>query len=200
MPIDPTRWNLEALRERWRVASPFSHVVIDRFVDASFLASLRAAFDDEPASNLQDEIFDVMASSAPPEVDVFRALHAAMTAPVFLAALHAITGESLTGAEMRAYAYLPGHYLLPHADRDDGGRRRLAYAFYVDLFDGTTGGELDLYECLSKDGDIVETRVGTTIEPCANRCVIFEVSDQSLHRVREVTAGGRLSLAGWFVR
>ncbi len=32
----------------------------------------------------------------------------------------------------------------------------------------------------------------------ANRLVVFDVSDVSLHQVREVLAGLRISLAGWF--
>ena len=98
---------------------------------------------------------------------------------------------------MRAYAYLPGHYLLPHADRDDGGRRRVAYAYYVDLLECLRGGELDLFDCTMDGSEIVSARVATTILPRANRCVFFEVGDRSLHQVREVTSGGRLSLAGW---
>jgi Rps23 Pro-64 3,4-dihydroxylase Tpa1-like proline 4-hydroxylase len=198
--IDPSAWPLEELGARYRAGVPFGHVVIDDFVPAPFLADLRAAFDDEPAEALQDEIFDVMASASPPEHQAFRRIFDRFTSPDVLAAVASITGEAVAGVELRAYAYLPGHYLLPHADRDLGGRRRVAYAFYVDLLDGTAGGELDLYACDLEGDEIARARVATTIAPRANRCVLFEVSDRSLHRVREITAGGRLSLAGWFTR
>jgi len=36
------------------------------------------------------------------------------------------------------------------------------------------------------------------IEPRPNRLVVFDVSDVSLHQVREVVGGLRISLAGWF--
>ena len=200
MIFDPSRWSAGDLASRYRAASPFPHVAIDDFVEPTFLPDLRAAFDEEPASRLEDEIFAVMASGAPPEEPAFRAFHERLQTPEVLAAIGAIAGEPLAGAEVRAYAYLPGHYLLPHADRDLGGRRRVAYAFYVDILEGTEGGELDLYRCDVHGGEIVATGVETTIAPRPNRCVLFEVSERSLHRVREITAGGRLSLAGWFTR
>jgi Rps23 Pro-64 3,4-dihydroxylase Tpa1-like proline 4-hydroxylase len=62
------------------------------------------------------------------------------------------------------------------------------------------GGELDLYRCDVAGGAIVRTAIEKTISPRPNRCVLFAVDRLSLHRVREVTAGGRLSLAGWFTR
>jgi Rps23 Pro-64 3,4-dihydroxylase Tpa1-like proline 4-hydroxylase len=198
--LDPSRWSAGELARRYRRASPFPHVVLDDFVEPAFLAELRAAFDEEPASLLEDEIFAVMASASPPEEPAFRRMHDRLRSPEVLEAIGAVTGETLGGAEIRAYAYLPGHYLLPHADRDLDGRRRVAYAFYVDRFDGTEGGELDLYHCEFDAGEIVATRVEATVSPRANRCVLFEVSDRSLHRVREILAGGRLSLAGWFTR
>ncbi len=198
--IDPSRWDVADLAARYRAAEPFPHVVLDGFVDEAFLEQLVSAFDEEPADNIQDEIFDVMASQAPPEHDAFRRFHARLGSDQVLAAVETITGEVVRAVETRAYAYLPGHYLLPHADGDKGGRRRVAYAFYVGLLDGIRGGELDLYRCETKEERIVRTTVAKTIVPEVNRCVIFGVGPHSLHRVREVTQGGRLSLAGWFVR
>lgn len=200
MPIDPARWNLPALATAYRDAQPFPHAIIDGFADDAFRRELVLAFDDEPAENIQDEIFDVMASNAPPEAPAFRRFYERSTSAEVLAAIKSITGESVRAIEVRAYAYLPGHYLLPHADQDAGGRRRVAFAYYVDVFEGTRGGELDLYSSKTEDGAIVQTSVTTTIAPRANRCVLLGVDERSLHRVREVTAGGRLSLAGWFLR
>ncbi len=198
--IDPARWNVGDLAARYAIAAPFPHAVIDDFAGEAFRQELVAAFDEEPADNLQDEIFDVMASGSPPVSPAFQRFRELARSSEVLGAIEAITGERTRDLEVRAYAYLPGHYLLPHADRDAGGRRRVAFAFYVDVLDGTRGGELDLYACETDGGAIVRTTVATTIAPRANRCVLFGVGDTSLHRVREVTAGGRLSLAGWFIR
>jgi Rps23 Pro-64 3,4-dihydroxylase Tpa1-like proline 4-hydroxylase len=200
MILDPARWRVDELATRYRSGTPFPHVIIDDFVEAPFLSQLRDAFDDEPARPLEDEIFAVMASESPPEQSAFVQFFERIRARDVLDAISTIANETLGSAELRAYAYLPGHYLLPHADRDLEGRRRVAYAFYVDLLEGTTGGELDLYECDVDGDEIVGTRVATTIQARANRCVLFGVSEHSLHRVREVMTGGRLSLAGWFTR
>jgi Rps23 Pro-64 3,4-dihydroxylase Tpa1-like proline 4-hydroxylase len=47
-------------------------------------------------------------------------------------------------------------------------------------------------------GEIALTVSARVIEPRSNRLVVFEVGDVSLHQVREVCAGLRISLAGWF--
>lgn len=169
------------------------------------LARVRDAFDDEDADRIQDEIFDVTASSSPPSTPALASLHAALGRRETLDVVGAITGAELVSVEMRAYVYARGQYLLPHADRDEGGRRAVAFAFYVDARPGEDGaplegGELDLYATETRDGDIVRATIATTIVPRANRCVLFEVSPTSLHRVREVRSGVRLSVAGWFHR
>jgi hypothetical protein len=198
--LDPARWGIDDLTARYARAAPFPHVLIDDFADEGFRKELAAAFDEESADNLQDEIFDVMASGSPPVSPAFLRFRELARSPEVLHAVEAVTGERTRDIEVRAYAYLPGHYLLPHADRDAGGRRRVAFAFYVEVLEGTRGGELDLYRCETEGGAIVKTAVVTTIAPRPNRCVLLGVGDTSLHRVREVTAGGRLSLAGWFIR
>lgn len=185
------------LSRAYHAAVPFPHVAIDGFVADAAWQELRAAFDDEPADNLQDEIFDVMASRSPPEHPAMRALHERLQSAPVLEAIRTITEQPVERAELRAYAYLAGHYLLPHADRDGGGKRRVAYAYYVDLLDDLEGGELDLYAC-EGDGEIHHAHVAATLPPVRNRCVLFQVGPLSLHRVREVTRGARLSFAGWF--
>jgi len=115
-----------------------------------------------------------------------------------LAAISELAGRALGRVDMRAFAYHPGHYLLPHTDHDADAERLVAYALYLDTPEPPTGGELDLFACRVEDGEIVATEVARTIEPVSNRLVVFEVGPTSLHQVREVTAGIRLSLAGWF--
>ena len=198
--VDLSRWDTVHLAESFARAEPFSHVVIDDFLDSSHVSELVDAFEEEPAENIQDEIFDVMASAAPPVHEALRSFHDALGAPAVLRAIREITGEAVSGVETRAYVYLPGHYLLPHADRDASGRRRVAYAFYAATRGALSGGELDLYRCDLEAGRIVHTEIAKTILPRPNRCVLFGVAPHTLHRVREVTAGARLSLAGWFLQ
>ena len=99
---------------------------------------------------------------------------------------------------MRAYAYRPGHYLLPHSDHQHGLQRVLAYAYYLPSPQPAAGGELELFRCRIDNDAIVATDSELLIEPRANRLVVFDVSDVSLHQVREVVGGLRISLAGWF--
>ena len=100
-----------------------------------------------------------------------------------------VTGRSLGRADMRAYAYRVGHYLLPHTDHRDGLGRVLAYAYYLPSPAPPTGGELELFRCALAGGAITAVEPARVIEPRANRLVVFEVGDGSLHQVREVLGG-----------
>ncbi|HEY4179298.1 MAG TPA: 2OG-Fe(II) oxygenase [Kofleriaceae bacterium] len=167
------------LSAAWRSAKPFPHIVIDDFAPSTPVLEL---LDDEAVVRQEGDIFAFEASAH--LADLSASFGAALCGP-----LSRITGKTTTRAELRAYAYRPGHYLLPHTDHQDGLTRLLAFAYYLPTPEAPIGGELELY-----DG-ITSARV---LEPKADRLVIFDVGDQSLHQVREVLGGLRLSLAGWF--
>ena len=191
-------WNDEtSLAATWRAALPFPHLVFDDFAPTESLAELLAILDEEPVNRVESDIFSFEATSPEPTTAEFRALRdqfAATLAP----ALSRITGTAVTRVEMRAYAYRPGHYLLPHSDHQVGLHRMLAYAYYLPSPDPPVGGELEMYRCRIEGGATVATDSAHLIEPRANRLVVFDVSDVSLHQVREVLSGLRISLAGWF--
>jgi Rps23 Pro-64 3,4-dihydroxylase Tpa1-like proline 4-hydroxylase len=193
-----TAWQDErALAATWRAAQPFPHVVIDDFVAGAELDALLSILDDEAVERYQGDIFSFEASAPEPQTAALRELRdelARTLAPV----LARITGKPVTRVDMRAYAYRPGHYLLPHSDHQDGLTRALAYAYYLPSPDPPRGGELELFACRVEHGDIVATDSAKLIEPRANRLVVFDVSDVSLHQVCEVLGGLRISLAGWF--
>ncbi len=196
--IDIARLTDPSLATAWRAAKPFPHVVIDGLVTEEARATLIAAMEDEPAGDIHDEIFEMTASAPKVEDPRFRRFQAALESPPVLAAITALCGKPLRRADLRAFAYGPGHYLLPHTDHQQDIGRLVAYAFYLDTLHALTGGELALFDCTFTGTEITATRVAKTIAPRANRLVLFEVSDASLHEVREVTHGLRLSLAGWF--
>jgi len=176
------------LARAWRAATPFPHVVIDDVLDRSDLDGLMAILDDEPVELAASDIFMFEATAPEPVTAAFRAVReqfARDLAPVF----SRIGGREVTRVDMRAYAYRPGHYLLPHTDNGDGLGRVYAYAFYLPSPEPARDGDLELF-----DGFTSAKR----IEPRANRLVVFEVTDHSLHQVREVLDGLRISLAGWF--
>ncbi len=198
--IDVATWDVAQLRAAFDASVPFRHLIIDDFLGASELADARAAFDDESAERLQDEIMDVLAGPAPPESPGLCAVAGALASAPFLSALSLVTSSELRGVELRSYVYQPGSYLLPHADRDAAGRRQIAFALYLGRVGALEGGELDFYELREAGDGRITTAVARTISPRTNRVVFFEVHARALHQVREVTLGARLSLAGWFLR
>ena len=180
---------------RWRAdlawtAEPFLHAVVD---DACTEPdALLAVLEEEAVERYESEIALFEASAVTPgaELVAIRDDFARAYAP-------ALPKPTRT-ADMRAYAYRPGHYLLPHTDHREGLERVFAYAYYLPSPEPCTGGELELFRC-TLDGDAISAVAsGRVIDPRANRLVIFDVGDGSLHQVREVLGGLRLSLAGWF--
>lgn len=191
----------QALATAWRTATPFPHLVFDEVFAPASLPDLMAVVDDEPVAGYEAELFAFDATAPEPTTDGFRALRAELAA-VLAPPLARITGKPVTRADLRGFAYGPGHYLLPHTDHVDvtagGSPRALAYACYLPSPEPPVGGELELYRC-AHDGDaLTVTEPARTIAPVANRLVVFDVSPVSLHQVREVLAGLRISLAGWF--
>ncbi|HEY5950711.1 MAG TPA: 2OG-Fe(II) oxygenase [Kofleriaceae bacterium] len=185
------------LATAWRQAEPFPHLIVDDVLTPAALTELFAVLEEEAVDRYEGDLFRFEASPPEPLTAEFRALRdqfAAELAP----ALSRITDKPVTRVDMRAYAYRPGHYLLPHSDHRDGLARRLAYAYYLPSPEPPQGGELELFVCRVERGEIIEIDSARIIEPRGNRLVVFDVSDVSLHQVREVLAGLRISLSGWF--
>lgn len=195
--LGPAWRDEEALAAAWRAAAPFPHLVFDDVFAAARLPELLAIVDDEPAETYQAEIFAFDATAPEPTTAAFRALRDELAA-VMAPALTRITGKAVTRADMRGFAYGPGHYLLPHTDHQDGLARALAYACYLPSPSPPVGGELELFRCRHDGAELIETEPALVIAPRANRLAVFDVSDVSLHQVREVLRGLRISLAGWF--
>jgi Rps23 Pro-64 3,4-dihydroxylase Tpa1-like proline 4-hydroxylase len=193
-------WNLgkawhdePALADAWRRAAPFPHLVVDDFMTTDLFAVL----EEEPVERYEGDIFRFEATAPEPTTAEFRELRDGFAA-VLAPPLSRITGKQVSRVDMRAYAYRPGHYLLPHTDHRDGLARALAYAYYLPSPEPPVGGELELFACRAEAGEIVATASARVIEPRGNRLVVFDVGDISLHQVREVLSGLRISLAGWF--
>ncbi len=194
----PTAWtDLDALSRQWRAARPFPHLVVDDVLSPDELAELFAILDEESVDPYEGDILSFEASPPEPRTAELRAVRESFAA-AFAPSLERITGKPITRADLRAYAYRVGHYLLPHSDHREGLARMLAYAYYLPSPEPPTGGELELFRCAIANGELTETTSALLIEPRGNRLVVFDVSDVSLHQVREVTAGLRMSLAGWF--
>ncbi|HEY5935723.1 MAG TPA: 2OG-Fe(II) oxygenase [Kofleriaceae bacterium] len=183
----------------WRDALPFRHLVIDDFVAPEHLAELTEQLEEEPIDRYEADLFVFEASAPEPRSPELRAIRDDFTAAL-AAPLSRIIGQTVTRADMRAFAYRPGHYLLPHTDHRDALERVVAYAYYLPSPEPPVGGELELFRCSEESGELVAIESACLVEPRANRLVVFEVSAVSLHQVCEVLSGLRMSLAGWFYR
>lgn len=196
--IDPARWQVAGLAAAWRAARPFAHAAVDGVLGDATLAALRDAIALEPHWPNRGEIFEMMASG-PPTQRALRAFVAALGGAAVRAAIGAITGRAVARAEGSSYIYLAGSYLLPHTDFRAGVDRKVAWIYYASDDDAFKGGELELYQCsLDQTGDIVGTRLGATLRPRRDRLLLLDVGPTTLHAVREVRSGARVSLAGWF--
>ncbi len=191
-------WNVDELARSWAAAQPFPHVVLDDVVEPDTLSALLQAVSQEPHWPNRGEIYDFMASGEEVTQEVLRELHAELGSAPVLDAIRAISGRPVTRADLRSYVYVPGSYLLPHADSRASIGRMVAYAYYV-FTEGCEGGELELFTCTMQGDELVHATPAHLIVPRANRLVLFDVTNASLHQVREVLAGNRVSLTGWFL-
>lgn len=196
IPVD--RWNTAELARAWSAAQPFPHVVIDDLVAPETLQALLVGVSQEPHYPNRGEIYDFMASSPEVAHPTLQAFQAALGAPETLAAVRAISGRPVATVDLRSYVYVPGSYLLPHADSRASIGRLVAFAFYLYTKE-CAGGELELFTCEMAGDELVRATPAQRIEPRDNRVVMFDVTNASLHQVREVLAGHRISLTGWYL-
>src|SRR5512146_321786 len=144
--LGPTWRDEPALAAAWRGAEPFPHLVIDDFQPAEIVARILELLDDEHVDRYEGDLFAFEATAPDPASPALRALRDDL-AGVLAPALTRVTGTPVARADLRAYAYRPGHYLLPHSDHQDGLERRLAYAYYLPSPEPPEGGELELFAC-----------------------------------------------------
>ncbi len=185
----------------WAESAPFPHIILDDFLRAGQSKVLFDALCEEALVDMRDEIYECEATAVALTHPTLRAFHDELTSDAVRARLRVLTGKELTRADCRGFVYRPGHYLLPHSDHQEAVGRAVAFALYLDTPEAVTGGELELFACtrdVDANDEIVATITASLIEPAPSRIVLFEVGEISLHQIREVTAGVRVSLSGWF--
>src|SRR5262245_33050507 len=116
--LGPAWSDEDGLARAWRAAQPFPHLVFDDFVPDAALPDLLAILDEEPVERYEGDIFVFDASAPEPATPALRTLRESF-ATTLAPPLSRLSGRRLRRADMRAFAYRVGHYLLPHSDHQE---------------------------------------------------------------------------------
>ena len=195
--IDPRiRNNAVALRQQFRAADPFPHIVMDGFLDAAYCRDLIAAFPVFDGQNALNEYGEVGRKAVVrhlagigPAYALFDRL---LSSREFLSLVSEITGipDLIYDADYiggGTHENLGGQGLDAHVDFNyhpkTRAHRRLNLLLYLNPeWKAEWGGELELHRnpWLPQEDRI------TSVPPIANRCVLFETSERSWHGFRNI--------------
>jgi Rps23 Pro-64 3,4-dihydroxylase Tpa1-like proline 4-hydroxylase len=186
----------DSLRASFMRGNPFSHLVIDDFLDKQWALEAAAAFPDfgraarvgltfdELNEQRKVQISDVSQFPAP----IVR-LHQALCSKEFLSALSCVTmipdlipderlsggGMHLTGSGGRLDVHVDFNY-----DEATQLHRRLNLIVYFNpIWQDHWGGEIELWDSRVR-------RCGARMKPLLNRCLVFETTRTSFHGVRPI--------------
>ncbi|MEW6270861.1 MAG: 2OG-Fe(II) oxygenase [Thermodesulfobacteriota bacterium] len=202
---------LRAEHAAFASATPFPHLVLDRFLPDEVADALAAEYDEPTIPwqalhhvNERKRVYGAIVGMGP----VARSVVAALHSPTMLRALERASGvtglvadPTLDGAGLHRTE--PGGYLNVHADALAHAKRRtwsrqlnLILFLNRDWQDGW-GGELELW-------DARVARCVRRITPAFNRCVLFRTTPVSFHGVPDGVAcpagRSRKSLALYYFR
>ena len=188
----------ESLRNRFRTALPYPHMIIDNFLvpgAAEEIARSYPTFEQASAEgfvfNFVNEQRKVQITDSQKFPEPIRRLNEAISSPEFLADLEFITGiprivadEQLVGGGMHLTG--SGGRLDVHVDfnliEDRKLFRRLNILLYLNpVWNEAWGGHIELW-------DKAVSTCHARCVPALNRCLIFETSHISYHGVTRVTA------------
>jgi hypothetical protein len=200
------------LDRQFSTATPFRHIVVERFLDDAFCRDLIDAFPAFAEHSAKNELGRVGGKAVVPDIGrlgpAYRRFDSLMKAPEFLAWLSRVTGipdllydpEYIGGG---THDNLDGQELDVHVDFNfhpttQLHRRLNLIVFLNPEWRSAWGGGLELLREPFATGDAVKTVV-----PLANRAVIFETTEESWHGFRRIVlpAGkqiSRRSLAVYF--
>jgi len=200
--------SLDALREDYRAAAPFPHLVLDNlFPDEMLEKVLHESAELSNSKWVHEHREQMIKSNLRSAVDLDNEAYlftSFLHSAGFLYFVSEITGIEallpdpyLTGAGFHMIA--AGGKFDVHADRNtdhhSGMLRRLAMLIYLNKsWKPEYGGQLELWNATA-------TQCEKSIEPIFNRTVIFEIGDKNFHAVRPVVpvrGVARRSFAAYF--
>lgn len=188
----------EALRNRFRNARPYPHMVIENFLAPEAAQEIARSYPTFEQAKEQGFTFNFVNEQKKVQItdstkfpDPVRRLNEAISSPQFLSDLEYITGipriladEQLSGGGMHLTG--AGGRLDVHVDFNVLEERKLFRRLNILLYLNPTwneawGGHIELWDKAVKNCEY-------RCVPALNRCLIFETSDSSYHGVARVTA------------
>lgn len=206
-PID-----VEATRQQFESARPFTHVVLDNFLQPDFAKRVADAYPSyEDARKLSEiefkwtnEAVKLQVTDSTKFPDPVQELHEALASPEWLETVSGFTGipklladPKLRGSGMHLMGTggrLDVHCDFNHLPQEKLHRRVNIILFLNKRWENDWGGVLDLWE---RDMKTCANRV----QPIFNRAVIFATTDSSFHGVTQIRCPDdivRCSFAGFY--
>lgn len=185
----------DALKQKFNSAKPFEHIILPDFFDKQKIHQLKHAILKLKYQKQESDLYsfkqtdDLKNSNDASIKEFYKFFSTELTK--FVAD---ITGIQLSRIDMSAFIYDSCAYLLPHDDMLES--RKIAYVLNLtENFTKKDGGELVLFATKNNK----PTTPAKKIPPTFNTLVLFKVSHNSFHQVKEVlTDKKRLSIGGWF--
>lgn len=188
---------VEKLRNEFKNAQPFPHLMIESFLTGEYATNLAAAYpsyDDAVRMGRQFQALHEKKKVQVTDCTLFpppvKSLHELLASDSFVQTLSEITGipnlladpklngggMHMTGPRGRLDVHVDFNYVDEHA-----WHRRLNLLLYLNpVWEESWGGGVELW-------DKSVTHRHHVFAPILNRCVIFETSDISYHGVEPVT-------------
>ncbi len=188
---------------------PFSHIVLHDFFVKEKINALSSALKQIKYEEKYSDLFSFLQSAdlktiADPLIEEFVSFY---TSEVFCNYVQKLCKDhSLVDADLSAFIYREGDYLLPHDDRLE--KRKIAYVINLSThFSKKDGGRLQFFNSKKEQINeqrkgqrkVVPTKIVKSFIPTYNTLFLFRVSEKSFHQVEEVMSRKqRRSIGGWF--
>ena len=188
---------VEKLKKKFNSAKPYSHLVLENFLDEKDAKVLAQALRKEDFKEKDSDLFHLWQTddlSTTKNKDL-KEMHSLVTSKEFADFMKKITGINVRPGvlDFAGSLYKDTNYLLCHDDRVED--RKIAYIYYLsEDFKEKEGGALVLFDDKKgKPGKIIKR-----YSPKWNSLALFAVSTKSWHAVEEVIGKkDRYAIGGW---